>query len=198
MNFGKMPRSRIKALILDRGLLKYECAECAISQWRGKKLSLHLDHINGVNNDNRLENLRFLCPNCHSQTETYCGKANKKNKHYSKARPKVTDEELLASMKQSKNIKEALDGVGLAGANNYGRVKRLAKEHGILQVLPKRKNVDLEEKLSGIDFGKFGWVGKASIVLGITPQKTRKFIERHAPHLLEGANERRPHTPIKL
>ncbi len=43
----------------------------------GKSLSLHLDHKNGVNNDNRLDNLRFLCPNCHSQTETYSGKANK-------------------------------------------------------------------------------------------------------------------------
>ena len=39
-----------------------------------KKLSLQLDHINGINNDHRIENLRFLCPNCHSQTETYAGK----------------------------------------------------------------------------------------------------------------------------
>jgi 5-methylcytosine-specific restriction endonuclease McrA len=43
----------------------------------GKPLSLHLDHKNGKNNDHRIENLRFLCPNCHSQTATYAGK-NKK------------------------------------------------------------------------------------------------------------------------
>ena len=41
---------------------------------------MHLDHINGVNNDNRICNLRFLCPNCHSQTDTYGGKSNKKEK----------------------------------------------------------------------------------------------------------------------
>lgn len=49
----------------------YRCNWCEISEWRGTRLVLHLDHINGVSNDNRLENLRLLCPNCHSQTETY-------------------------------------------------------------------------------------------------------------------------------
>ena len=50
----------------------YRCALCGISEWQGKRLSLHLDHINGIHDDNRLSNLRLLCPNCHSQTETYC------------------------------------------------------------------------------------------------------------------------------
>jgi hypothetical protein len=52
---------------------------CNIFEWNDQKLSLHLDHINGINNDNRLENLRFLCPNCHSLTDNYCGK-NRKSK----------------------------------------------------------------------------------------------------------------------
>jgi Zn finger protein HypA/HybF involved in hydrogenase expression len=68
----------LKTKILKHKLLVYECAECNnTGEWNGKILSLHLDHINGDNKDNRLENLRFLCPNCHSQTPTYAGKNNK-------------------------------------------------------------------------------------------------------------------------
>lgn len=57
------------------GWLKPACYECGLTtHWRGKPISLEIDHRNGVDRDNRLENLRFLCPNCHSQTETYRGK----------------------------------------------------------------------------------------------------------------------------
>ncbi len=67
---------QIRGEALRRRLLakgwSYACAMCGISDWCAKPLTLEIDHINGVNNDNRLANLRFLCPNCHSQTETYC------------------------------------------------------------------------------------------------------------------------------
>lgn len=65
----------LKRRILASGLKKYECEECGNSgEWNNKVLVLQLDHINGIYNDNRVENLRFLCPNCHSQTETFSGK----------------------------------------------------------------------------------------------------------------------------
>ena len=70
--------SRLKERILKEGLMEYKCSECGLSEWRGRPLTLQLDHINGINNDHRLENLRFLCPNCHSQTETYAGKNKKR------------------------------------------------------------------------------------------------------------------------
>lgn len=66
--------ARLKKRILQAGLLKNECYICGISEWQDKPLVLQLDHINGNNRDNRIENLRLLCPNCHSQTETFCRK----------------------------------------------------------------------------------------------------------------------------
>jgi Zn finger protein HypA/HybF involved in hydrogenase expression len=72
-------RKNLKNKILEYNLIQYECCRCKNKgEWLNKILSLQLDHINGINNDNRLENLRFLCPNCHSQTDTYCGKHRKK------------------------------------------------------------------------------------------------------------------------
>jgi 5-methylcytosine-specific restriction endonuclease McrA len=73
------PRHKLKERIIKEKLIEYKCGSCDNNgNWNGNKLSLHIDHINGINNDNRIKNLRFLCPNCHSQTSTYSGKNNKK------------------------------------------------------------------------------------------------------------------------
>ena len=66
--------SSLRQRLLAAGLLRHACAECGVSEWRGAPLSLELDHVNGDHADNRLENLRLLCPNCHSQTPTYRGR----------------------------------------------------------------------------------------------------------------------------
>ena len=65
----------LKRRLVNTGILKDECCLCGQSNiWNGKALTLQLDHINGDHNDNRIENLRILCPNCHSQTETFGNK----------------------------------------------------------------------------------------------------------------------------
>ena len=67
-------RTLLKARLIREGFLDPRCAFCGIHSWRGQQLNLELDHINGAPRDNRLANLRLLCPNCHSQTETFSGR----------------------------------------------------------------------------------------------------------------------------
>lgn len=67
-------RTHVKLRLLKAGLLTTQCDTCGIGDWRGEPLALELHHVNGDGNDNRLENLRILCPNCHSQTDTWGGR----------------------------------------------------------------------------------------------------------------------------
>ena len=67
--------TKLKERIIRENILPYKCAICGNNgEWNGQQLVLQLDHINGKHFDHRKENLRFLCPNCHSQTETFSGK----------------------------------------------------------------------------------------------------------------------------
>ena len=68
---------KLKKRLLKEGLKENKCDICSITEWNGKELLIQLDHIDGNSHNHKLENLRMVCPNCHSQTHTYCGK-NKK------------------------------------------------------------------------------------------------------------------------
>lgn len=111
----------IKSRIIEDRLIEYVCTECGLKDnWNGKIIILDLDHINGINSDNRLENLRFLCPNCHSQTPTYKGRNKNKGVKL------VSDENILEAYKDCGNIRKTLIMVGLAPkGGNYLRVKKL-------------------------------------------------------------------------
>jgi DNA-binding CsgD family transcriptional regulator len=67
-------RGYLKARLLRLGLKQEKCETCGVVSWRGAPLSFALHHVNGDRLDNRLENLQLLCPNCHSQTDTFAGR----------------------------------------------------------------------------------------------------------------------------
>ena len=75
---GGISTHKLKGKLIKIGILKHECYCCGISEWRGQRLSLELEHKNGNRYDNRVENLELLCPNCHSLTHTYRGKNKKR------------------------------------------------------------------------------------------------------------------------
>ena len=65
---------KLKNRLLKEGVLKNICSICLIDSWKGKPIKLELDHIDGSRTNHALSNLRLLCPNCHSQTDTYRSK----------------------------------------------------------------------------------------------------------------------------
>ena len=108
-----------KYMVKDLGI-EYKCVRCGLSSWLGKEIHLQLHHKDGDGYNNEISNLELLCPNCHSQTENYTGK----NKNTGKI--KVSDEEFINVLKQSKNIRQALLKLGLdPKGGNYIRAYKL-------------------------------------------------------------------------
>lgn len=65
---------KLKKRLISEGVKENKCEICEITEWLGQPMTMHLDHINGDSHNHTYKNLRLLCPNCHSQTDTWCGK----------------------------------------------------------------------------------------------------------------------------
>lgn len=130
-------RNTLKKRIIEEELIEYKCFKCNnVGEWMGEKITLILDHINGVNNDNRIENLRFACPNCNSTLETHClgykkinykeKEINKNNKTYI-YRPRINKRKVdRPSLEQLlKDVKE----------NSY---RAVARKYGVSDVLIRK------------------------------------------------------------
>lgn len=122
--FEKLPKHEIKRRLTRKQF--GACLICGLTDWQDKPITLELDHINGDNSDDKEDNVRLLCPNCHSQTDTFVGKnVNKINKE-------IEDSVLLDLLKSTPTVRQALIKAGLTPkAGNYNRCYNLMIENGI-------------------------------------------------------------------
>jgi len=106
-----------------------ECSKCGTTKWKGKNLKMELDHINGDRHDNRIGNLQYLCPNCHSQTDTF----RHKNKKHSR---KIEDIEFVKALKENTSITTACRALMIPPVKgHFIRALKLAKENRIDHIL---------------------------------------------------------------
>lgn len=150
----KHARNIVRKRIIQDNLLDYKCAICGVSEWNEKKISLELDHINGINYDNRLENLRFLCPNCHSQTSTY----GSRNQQLNQSEYEITSEleELIVSEYNNvHNIKKVSKNLGI----RLTVVKQVIKEES-LNKSNQRYIIQYDENKNEIN--RFGSINEAA------------------------------------
>jgi len=122
----------VKNRLMSNPTFEHKCELCSTKEWydpfdlKNKPVNLELDHINGNERDNRKENLRLICSNCHSFTPTYKGRNI--NKPLRNGEKKISDDVLLEQLK-TKNIRQSLISVGMAASGeNYERCKILKKQ----------------------------------------------------------------------
>ena len=116
----------LRKYIIQNHLLEYKCSFCGIDTWNKEKLTLDLDHIDGDIYNNELSNLRFLCPNCHSQTKTY------KSKMHTKNIGEYSEQEIIDAIQVTSNIRQTLILLGLSNkGDNYNRVRNIMFERNI-------------------------------------------------------------------
>lgn len=125
----------IRALTILRG---WKCEKCGRTEWEGQQIPLCVHHIDGNHINNQIENLQVLCPNCHAQTDNYCGR--NKNK-----RPPITDEQFIEALRQTTSIRQALQklGINYAAKYYYDKAHKLMDEYQIVQ---KKKTSSKSEK----------------------------------------------------
>lgn len=192
---SKYNTTQLKHRLIKEGYKKHQCEVCSNTDWMGQPIPIELDHINGVCDDHRLENVRIICSNCHAQTPNNTGKNVKHNKTHLD----ISDEVLIEHCKTSTNVKEVITKSGyITKSMPYRRrITALFKIHGKVEqkqtCLPSfylNKRVHYQQFIpvienSNIDFSKLGWATKVAEIINYTPQKVKYWMQNHMPEFYE-------------
>lgn len=174
-------RNTIKKFLVSAGIMDYKCAICELTKWNNTSITLQLDHIDGDRHNNQLHNLRLLCPNCHSQTETF-SKRGIPQSHIT-----VKDIDIINAIKSSLNTRQALLKLGLqAFGGNYDRVRKLKEVHKIEFKSQKQEKPSKSELLDRLCVHS---LKELSEFYGVSDNAIRKWMKGYG--IPSGRNELR-------
>jgi predicted RNA-binding Zn-ribbon protein involved in translation (DUF1610 family) len=170
----KMGNDSLKRRLVNENYLEYKCIKCGNEgEWMGEKITLELDHINGNSLDNRLENLRFLCPNCHSQTKTF-------RRRNIKRRRKINESEFKKIVENSYSISEVCIEMGLVPkGGNYNTIKK--------RMMDMRIDLKIKENKKCKCGNEIGY--RAKMCVGCYRKESRKVKRPSYGQLLEEIEE---------
>lgn len=176
----------LRKRLLKEGIKTHKCEKCNNETWNDLPIPLELDHINGNNIDNRIENLRVLCPNCHAQTESYRGK-NKVNykanlilKKYNNSNNNILPEiEIKKDCKKLTKVKKIIKNVHRYDSCQCGNTKNskasLCLECYSIQKSSLSKRPSPEQLIQDFKLLKsFVQVGKK---YGVSDNAVRKWVK---------------------
>jgi hypothetical protein len=164
--------NHLKNRLYKEGLKHRNCEICGQGEdWKGKKMSLILDHINGINNDNRLENLRIVCPNCNATLDTHC-RGSRKKSTYSKH-----DECSCGSEK----LKRSETCVKCYMRNRKSTIKSVSKSSYKESMFQRRKveRPSYEQLLKELEESNWTQVGNK---YGVSDNAVRKWVRMYEKH----------------
>lgn len=170
---------KLKNRLFKEQIKEQKCECCGLTEWMGKPINLQLHHINGINTDNRLENLQILCPNCHSFTDNFSGKNQKNNikERNIKISNKLDDNLIISLLNENKDIEYI--------ANKLDRkpstILKHIKKNGIkIEHVKKTTLYNVEEMFSLMrEFKTYSTVGK---IMGVSDNAIKKrFIKLGYP-----------------
>lgn len=123
--------NNIKKRLFTSGLKEKRCECCGNTEWNGKSIPLQVHHINGDNTDNRIENLQILCPNCHAQTDNYCGASKMRKENFKKKKEHESKIPSKTDLIQSFKIYNTFVNVGRYYGVSDNAVRKWCKKYDL-------------------------------------------------------------------